>query len=617
VSSIKRETVRLLIESILEPKGWPAGEGAGVLNFKLQRQELPTPKKILIIQLTSIGDVVMTTPVIEGLREKYPEAYIAFLLDEPSLDVVKGNPFLDEVILFDEYRYFREIKTRQKTTSEIEDELANFIEGLSSRNFNLVMNFHLSKRAAIITRLIEAENFLGLNIDKDGELFLRGNLWIYYIYLRMFVKRRREVPGRLLHQGELNLRLAGLSPGRFKTHIEIGEEGQKEGGKFLTSNGVEEEEHLIGLNPGANWLSKRWPWQKFAQLGDELHKEYGARIVIFGGVDDVKLGKKITEAMQTKPIDATGKLSLKGLAYVLSKCCLFITNDTGPMHIAGAVGTPVISISGPVFGGPYDRRGHIILHQDLDCIECGKTGCKDHRCMEEIEVRDILTAVKISLCGGIPSENDGTKYYYSGMGRSPESPFSYTPYHPSTEELCERILNLAYLKYWEYLNLQLTETGREIIPIEDITPYLTSSLQPMKNKKKKSEVSLRVEEEMSKFTELEDLCSHGEELAQRLHSLVKFGVKGPNSEDKEEKEMEELLARLYLLDKKIEGVGSAGRFLKFLGLLGRESSSLEDKKTRIITNSFQDYHTKREACIYLQGVLRKILKNFKRSIIFI
>lgn len=597
--------IHLLIESILEPKGWPAGEGAGVLNFELQKGELPAPKSILIIQLTSIGDVTMTTPVIEGLREKYPEARIAFLVDEPSLNIVKDNPFLDEVILFDEYRYFEEIKTKRKTIAEVESELGHFIEDLRSKKFDLVLNFHLSRRAAIVSKLIGAREAIGLNIDDDENLFLHGNLWMYYRYLRMFVKREGEHFERFSHQAELNLRIAGVRPQDPRTTIFIDDAAEKEADGFLPQD--ELNEWIVGLAPGANWPSRRWRAEKFAQLGDELVRQYGARIILFGGREDQDLAQQMIGVMQAKPIDTTGRLSLKGLAALLSKCRVLISNDTGPIHIAGAVGTPVISICGPSFRGPYGGNGHLILQADIACRDCARTGCDDHRCMELIGIESVMKAVEIQilLLKGRKDEVEGLlkdsslkeiNFYFSGLKR-PGKFFSYLPLKKEANSYCMagKIEEMIQLKFWEHLNCVMCKVSENPISIEamlgEIDGYFGDG--------KKEDFKREIEAEIERFGRLEGFCNQAAGLSGELHSRIKFQA----SSERRDK----ILATLNLLDEKIKEEGKPGRFLSFLSLPDYVLNPPADRRLWVAEESHRSYLRKKEACVFMSEALREIL----------
>lgn len=578
----KERLFSLLIDSILHPKGWPAGEGAGVLEFDLIREELRRPDRILIIQLTSIGDVVMATPLIEALRNRYPGAYIAFLVDEPSYDVVSGNPFLDEAIQFDEYRYIDEIKSKKKGINEVCRELFLFVDGLRRKGFDLVVNLHLSKRSAILTRLIMERDAIGLLINDEGRLFLRGNLWIYYHYLRIFSKRGLDPINRWSHQVELNLRIAGLRPQRPRTYIRI-EHSDLDG-------------DLFGLCPGANWKTKRWPIERFARLGDLIWERYSLRPLILGGKDDIGIAKKMKGLMVSNPIDLVGRLSLKGLGGVLSRCRFLVSNDTGPIHIAGAVNIPTISICGPSFYGPYGE-GHIILQASIPCRSCGRTGCNDQRCMDLIGVDAIMTTVKIllSLKNGEfskarrlvnhPSLN-GIDIYYSGKGPLTKL-FSYLPLRVDSRAMGEKVLEWAHMVFWEYLNQKMCKVVEGSISIDQIISEINR--HPFLKKKG---LKKWIKGIISELEDMERLCQRAEMLSLELYKEKKKG---------------EVIQALSLIDEKIESFGRLGRMITFLGILPYKKTPSHNREKRIVEDNLVGYHIKKEACLFMQKTLEEVI----------
>jgi ADP-heptose:LPS heptosyltransferase len=172
---------------------------------------------------------------------------------------------------------------------------------------------------------------------------------------------------------------------------------------FLSKNSAGKQDFSVALNPGGNWPPKRWPKEHWSELADRLISELGAKVIITGSLSDVTLAKEIKNLMKEKAIVACGTLNLKHLGALIKKADLFITADTGPLHIANAVGAKkIIALFGPTspeVTGPYPLKNVIILKKDAGCkIPCYVVHCKDNRCMKLItpdevfrEIRKVIT----------------------------------------------------------------------------------------------------------------------------------------------------------------------------------------------------------------------------------
>ncbi|MBI3813912.1 MAG: lipopolysaccharide heptosyltransferase II [Nitrospinae bacterium] len=171
--------------------------------------------------------------------------------------------------------------------------------------------------------------------------------------------------------------------------------------KFREEKGLSRKSPVIGMNIGASYGSaKRWMPERFAELGDSIYDELKGEVILFGSSDDFNIENEIKEKMRHKPFSLAGKTTLKSLAAWIKRCSLFITNDSGPMHIAAAVGTPIVAIFGstdPSETSPLSGN-YKIVRKPVDCSPCWKRECPtDHRCMELIKVSDVMGAVKEML----------------------------------------------------------------------------------------------------------------------------------------------------------------------------------------------------------------------------
>jgi len=209
------------------------------------------------------------------------------------------------------------------------------------------------------------------------------------------------------HELEYNLdllRYLGIEPQDKNPFMPIRADSERWAGEILEQEGVRKNDKLLALHPGASCPSKIWPYQRFAEAADRLVKNYGFKVVILAGPKDVTLAEGLLKQIKSEAINLAGKTSVSQLASVLKRCRLFISNDSGPVHIAWAVGTPVISIFGraqeglsPKRWGPLGLKD-IILHKKVGCIECLAHNCvKNFACLEAITVDDVVAAADAIL----------------------------------------------------------------------------------------------------------------------------------------------------------------------------------------------------------------------------
>ncbi len=332
---------------------------------------------ILIIKPSSIGDVIHALPFLKAIRGRYPNAAISWLINRGIDEIIRDNPNLDNVILFDRKRWggFDNIGYKFKG-------LAEFIRELRHKRFDLVIDLQGLFRSGIITYLSGADYRIGFaNAREFSPIFY--NYKVSHPPIEM-----HAVDRYLFIAKELG---SDISKKDFKINIPEKEKGYAAG---LISK--VKKRPLIAINPSARWEAKMWPLKRYAELTDAIASKLKAQPVLIGSREDEVRINELLSMVQSKPLNLSGKTSLLQLSALLKKADLLITNDSGPMHIAAAVGTPVVAIFGPtrpVRTGPYGN-GHVVLQSDLSCVNCLKKRCNDLKCMEAITVDDVLTAVK-------------------------------------------------------------------------------------------------------------------------------------------------------------------------------------------------------------------------------
>jgi lipopolysaccharide heptosyltransferase II len=328
------------------------------------------------VRTDRIGDVLLSTPVIKALRESHPNAYIAMMVSPYAKDIVAGNPYLDELIIYDKDKKHRSWISSLK-----------FALKLKQKRFDLAIILHPTNRVHLITF------FAGIT-RRVGYDFKMGFL------LTDRIKHTKQLGQK--HELEYNLdllRYLGIEPKEKNLFMPISPESEQWLEELFKDEGIKEKDKLLALHPGASCPSKIWPNERFAEVGDRLTEKYGFRVLIVAGPKDTTLAQKVIKNMRHPAINLAGKTSVSQLASTLKRCRLFISNDSGPVHIASALGVPVISIFGrnqkglsPRRWGPLGKKDKVI-HKETDCIECLAHNCtRGFRCLAAITVDDVLNA---------------------------------------------------------------------------------------------------------------------------------------------------------------------------------------------------------------------------------
>jgi len=333
---------------------------------------------ILAVRLYGIGNMILATPALQALKDGYPASRITVLVsDKSAADVVSGSPVVDSVIFFDPARALD----------------GEFLKKLRQEHFDLAVVFY--PMGVVDLPLITSLACAGYRSGyRDA---VRDNLYTHPLDVDY---------GK--GEGQSNLDLAcraGGAPGGGP-FFSIGERNRARIGRLFADNRIRSDEIVVSMHPGSQEM-RRWPKERFAEVGDRLANDYRAQVVLIGGPGEEGLCRDISRLMQSPSIVATG-LTLKETAEVIRRSALFIGNDSGPMHIASAVSTPVIGLFGPTdsiksrpWGSP-DRT--VVIKSAMDCAPCYRNGeipCiyGKNLCMEGISVEDVY-ARSVSLLAG-------------------------------------------------------------------------------------------------------------------------------------------------------------------------------------------------------------------------
>ncbi|OAM92763.1 heptosyltransferase-1 [Pelosinus fermentans] len=335
-----------------------------------------TYKNILIVKLSAIGDVIHALPVAHALKQTYPDARITWVVEKPAYDLLTNNPDIDEIIIFD--------KPKFKSLTGLLSNGYAFSKLLKSYKFDLAIDLQGLFKSAAISYLSGApKRLVYCNArelsDKIGQRIC-GNHENGHI-----VDRYLDVAQHL-----------GCKIDQVQFPMNITERETQKAEAIANHAGLRLENPYVTLAPGTNWPSKCWPTTHFAKLADHLYDNNMIPVLI-GGPNDKHLTEEIIANTKIPPIDLTGKTSLKQLSYIIKNAKAFVGGDTGPMHLAAAVGAKIVTIFGPTDpkrNGPYGDK-HRILTPDVPCICCWKRKCTNTpMCLETVKPEVVFQAIE-------------------------------------------------------------------------------------------------------------------------------------------------------------------------------------------------------------------------------
>ena len=338
---------------------------------------------ILVLNLTRMGDLIQSTPLISGLREKYPSAKITLLVTSDFSEFVPFVPNIDDARVLD-LRQFKDTPPGQALTwVEIFNYLKSFMDALKAENFDMIVNLSHSRFSALMVRYLAVENVCGFDCNAQGERVIH-HAWMQYFATEPF--NRIYNPFNLV---EIFTRSGDVNPAGRR--IQLDESSIRETGTLdvLRDLQLQDGQLLIGIQAGSSLEGRRWPWQSFAELAERLVDGLDAKIVLLGVAGESHLAEKIGDKISQKDhvLDLTGKTSLAQLAGVLKQCNYLISNDTGTLHFASALGTPAVGLyfaHAHVFEtGPY-YPGNLVFQSRISCapcsygVHCNHVVCIDH-----------------------------------------------------------------------------------------------------------------------------------------------------------------------------------------------------------------------------------------------
>ena len=333
-------------------------------------------KNILVTRLRFMGDIVLTIPVLEKLREAHPEAVITYLCEQPYNQLLLYNPYIDRILSLP--------PQKSGFLSRF-----NVIKDLVCGKFDIAIDLFGNPRSALLTFLS------GSSIRIGGDFLGRRHYFTHRV--KDDGKAKSAIDFHMQYLKPLNIESEPGQPFLFVTPEE-----KNQAREYLKNKGFSEDGPLVAIQPGASWPAKRWLPERFALLADRLNAEMGMQVIFTMGPEGVEeeLVTSVVEKCRFR-VKTPECLGIRRLTALLSVIDVFISNDCGPMHIAPAVGTKTIGIFGPgepEIWFPYEKnQGHRFIHKKIDCSRCHQDFCVKLDCMRAIEVDDVFNAVRVIL----------------------------------------------------------------------------------------------------------------------------------------------------------------------------------------------------------------------------
>jgi len=327
------------------------------------------PGKILVIKPSSLGDVVLSLPFLNALKDRFPKSEIHWVIAKGLEGLLEGHPMIDRlwIINKDEWKKIKNVKSTV-------EELRSLFKSLKKEKLDIVVDLQGLLRSGILAAVAGAPLRVGFKEAREGST-------VFYTH--------RVEGGKDVHAVDRYLKIAkflgcDVTDKCFPFPLSFGSSCIT---RFLPSK----EEYAV-IVPGARWVTKRWPPERFGEVASTLPIKF----LVVGTKSDSDIANRVVSSSKGHAVSVAGKTDIKELIGIIRTARFVLSNDSGPMHIAAALGVPVFAIFGPtnpIRTGPYGK-GHIIINRALECSPCYKKSCGDMRCMNMIGVNETVEIIR-------------------------------------------------------------------------------------------------------------------------------------------------------------------------------------------------------------------------------
>lgn len=343
--------------------------------------------RILLIKPSSLGDVVHALPVLSGLRARFPDTHIAWLIARNFAPIIATHPDLNEVIEFD-----RHAMSRWFVSPTGFGALSRLVKHLRRQRFDLVIDLQGLFRSGFFARATGADVRIGFHRAREAA-------WMFYTH-------HIKPPTPDMHAVDKHWLVADMlgfadQPKRF--NLGLTDEERRTAATLLADAGVAANERFVAVLPGARWDTKQWLAPRFVEVVDRLADQIGVRCALMGGPDEKPRCDQIAAAANSSPINLCGKTTIRTLIALIERSAAVLCHDSGPMHLAAALNRPMTAICGPTNPdrtGPYGFL-ESVLRVDIPCSPCylrRMSQCRyDHRCMTEITAPQVTVRLSHAL----------------------------------------------------------------------------------------------------------------------------------------------------------------------------------------------------------------------------
>lgn len=332
-------------------------------------------KRILIIKLGATGDVLRTTPILRPLKEKYAPSHITWLVDKSSVEVLKGNPFIDKLMVFD----------------------AESLAGLMVEQFDIVISFDKAHKAAAIAELVKGNNKYGFGLSQYGTVYPLNEESSYTFSLGLsddlkFKKNKKTYQ-------ELFFESMCMDYNKEEYILNVAEDDVLWAENYLKSQGFTKSDLIIGLNTGGGdiFANKGWHEEGFLDLAELCVKNLNAKVILLGGPQEIEKNERLCKTSNV-PLINIGNNTLSRFAGIVKQCDIVVSGDTLAMHIAIAVKMPVVALFFSTCPQEIEFYGRgMAITAKVDCAPCYKRNCEQDDCLRNVSVEKVYNGIEYLL----------------------------------------------------------------------------------------------------------------------------------------------------------------------------------------------------------------------------